>query len=220
MDVYLIPGLGADHRIFSRLELHGHSVHHLDWPVMPSGSGLPDFAAALATQVDHGRPHALLGMSMGGMVAQELAALTAPRGVVIISSWKGPQEMPPPIRLLRGRRPDRLINKAFLVRVMPMIRWQMGVETKDEVALLDAFMRTATIAQLKVQVAAVLAWKGPSAPLERLVHIHGDNDRLMPLAFVRGAQVVRGGSHFMVYGKAERVSALVQQALADLADLA
>ena len=102
MDVYLIPGLGADHRLFGKLELPGHAVHPLDWPEMPSGSSLADFAKALAPDVDASKPHALIGVSMGGMVAQELAALTKPEKVVVISSWKGPKEMPAAIKVLRG----------------------------------------------------------------------------------------------------------------------
>ena len=103
MDIHLIPGLGADHRLFNRFLVDApHRFAH-DWPDMPEGSSLVDFAKKLALEVDSSRPHILIGMSMGGMVVQEMAALTKPKAVAIISSWKGPAEMPLHIRALRGK---------------------------------------------------------------------------------------------------------------------
>lgn len=213
MDIYLIPGLGADHRMFGRLDPGAHSVHFLDWPRMPPGSTLRDLARAMAGKVDASRPHALIGVSMGGMVAQELAALTGPVKVVIISSWKGPEEMPLPIRVMRGTHPERSLNKAMLKRILPFARWQMGVETPEEVALFDQLIAVHGIDQLKVQINACITWNGPSMPVKHLVHIHGDKDRLMPASLVKGARIVPGGTHFMVFSKAREVGELVRSAL-------
>lgn len=209
MDIHLIPGLGADHRIFQRLLVDAPHRFAYDHPRMAMGSSLHHFAAALAERIDSRRPHVLIGMSMGGMIAQELALMTRPRGTFLISTWKGPQEMPLPIRSLRGTHPERLVNKALLRRIMPMVRWQMGVQGEEETALLDHLLKDATIEQLKVQVAAVLAWEGPSKPVTDMVHIHGDSDRLMPLSLIRDAEVVRGGTHFMVYSRAAAVEAIL-----------
>lgn len=214
MDIYLIPGLGADHRLFGKLDLSGHTVHYLDWPVMPAGSTVKDYATVLAPKVDTTRPHVLIGVSMGGMVAQELAALTGPQRVVIISSWKGPHEMPAPIKVLRGTHPEKLLSRAFIQRTKPFLRWQKGATDADAIALLDALLDVHPVAQLQVQVDAVLRWNGPARPVPGLVHIHGDNDHLMPLGPIRGAVVVKGGGHLMVYTQAPTVSALVQRALA------
>jgi pimeloyl-ACP methyl ester carboxylesterase len=214
MDIHLIPGLGTDHRIFDRLLVHVPDRHAHDWPVMAPGSSLRHFAEALAERIDASRPHVLIGMSMGGMVVQEMSAITKPQRVVIISSWKGPHEMPLPIRSLRGTHPERVLTKEMLKRLMPMIRWQMGVRGKEELDLLDAFMHANTIEQLKVQVAAVLGWYGPSTPVEDQLHIHGDQDRLMPLAPIKNVVVVPGGTHFMVFSKAGKVEAII---LAELA---
>ncbi|MBK9149072.1 MAG: alpha/beta hydrolase [Flavobacteriales bacterium] len=216
MDLYLLPGLGADGRLFSKLELPGHEEHALDWPQMPEGSTLRDYAEVLARRVNATKPHALIGVSMGGMVAQEMAAITKPVRTILISSWKGPHEMPMHLRLLRGTHAEKLLTPAFMKRVMPMVRYQMGLETREDIALFDAFTAAMPLAQLRIQIAAVLGWEGPAQPVKGLAHIHGDHDRLMPIAHVKAPVVIPGGGHFMVFNRALEVSSAVQRQLSSI----
>lgn len=211
VDLYLLPGLGADGRLFSRLDLSGHTPHRIDWPAMPEGSSLNEYAAALAGRVDASRAHALIGVSMGGMVAQEMALLTKPRHTVIISSWKGPQEMPMPLRLMRGTHPERLLTPAFMKRLLPVVRWQMGLENDDDTRLFDDFVSSTPLAQVRIQIAAVLGWEGPFALVPGLAHIHGDHDRLMPIGHIADPVVVRGGGHFMVYNRPTEIGELLRR---------
>jgi pimeloyl-ACP methyl ester carboxylesterase len=213
MHLYLLPGLGADGRLFDRLDLQGHVVHRIDWPAMPTGSSFRDYAEVLARRVDADRPHALIGVSMGGMVAQEMAAITRPMRTIIISSWKGPHEMPMPIKLLRGTHAERLVTPVFMKHALPMVRWQMGLETPEDVALFDAFIAATPLEQVRVQIAAVLGWEGPAEPVKGLVHIHGSNDRLMPLSHIKHVTVIEGGSHFMVFNRPEAVGQALRSAL-------
>lgn len=213
VDLYLLPGLGADGRLFDRLDFSGHETRRIDWPAMPEGSSLKDYASALADRVDASREHGIIGVSMGGMVAQELALMTKAQRTVIISSWKGPQEMPMPLRLMRGTHPERLLTPAFMKRLLPVVRWQMGLEDADDERLFDDFVRSTPLAQVRIQIAAVLDWEGPESPAPGLMHIHGDHDRLMPIGHIKGAEVINGGGHFMVYNRAREVSMALRKAL-------
>ena len=209
MDLYLLPGLAADRRLFARMHFPGHTVHYLDHPVMPPRSTLSDYAHAHMHAVDRSRKHALIGVSMGGMIAQELALLTAPHKTVLVSSWKGPQEMPPAIKLLRGTHPERVLTKAFMQRTLPFVKWQMGIEGPEDAALFADLLERYTTEQMKIQLNACLTWNGPSRAPGPLLHIHGDADRLMPLVHIKDPVVIKGGGHFMVYNKAEEVRAAI-----------
>lgn len=214
-ELYLLPGLGADRRIFGRLDLAPHRVHFLEWPVMPENSTLNDYARALASQVDDGTPHTLVGMSMGGMVAQEMASITRSMRTVIVSSWKGPQEMPPPIKLIRNSHPERVLTEEFMERMEPFLRWQMGAEEADSSRLLHDLLGAHSVEQLKVQINACLRWEGPEQAVQQRVHIHGTEDHLMPLRYIADPIVVHGGGHFMVFTHAEAVSKAILGSLSD-----
>lgn len=216
MHLYLLPGLGADGRLYDRIDFGQRTAHRIDWPAMPEGSSLRDYAEVVARRVDTSQPHTLIGVSLGGMVAQEMASITKPARTIIISSWKGPHEMPVPIRLLRGTHAEKLVTPAFMKHGLQIMRWQMGLETAEDTALFDAFITATPLEQVRVQIAAVLGWEGPSSPVTGLVHIHGDHDRLMPIAPIEESIVIGGGGHFMVFNRAAEVGSAIRNALSSM----
>src|SRR5690606_31739054 len=99
MKVYFISGLAADRRIFKNIRLPaGCEIRHLDWIPPLEAESLEAYAIRLGERIDRSRPFALLGMSMGGMVAAILARHFTPVLTVIISSAPAPRFLPPYFR--------------------------------------------------------------------------------------------------------------------------
>jgi len=64
---YLIPGLGADERVFQFLRLRGE-VHVLRWlPTQNAAEALPHYAARLAAAIPPEQACWLVGVSFGGV---------------------------------------------------------------------------------------------------------------------------------------------------------
>ncbi len=209
MDIYLLPGLGTDHRLFSRLDLGGLHVRYLEWPDYGPGHTLRDIAHMLVDQVDTARTHWYMGVSMGGMVAQELAALTNPEKVVLMSSWIGPHEWPWHIRMAARLRPHLVINETTMRMTWPLKARLVGQGDPVIGRLLYDMACAQTARRIRHGVAAIMRWEG-SPWKGPLVRIHGDADRLIPLRFPAD-HVVRGGKHTMVINSAEELGPLLRK---------
>jgi len=212
--VHCIPGVAADARFFSKLRI-GVLFQVLELPDLPEGATIRDQAEELLKAIDPTEKNVLIGVSMGGMIAQEIANMIAVDRVIIISSWKGPEEMPVALKALRGTHPERVLNPKFIDRILPLLYWQMGAEHEDDRELVRSFALDTPVEKIRMQLNASLNWNGPEKPVDRLVHIHGDNDHLMPIAHIKKPIVVAGGGHIMVYNKADQVSAIIKQHLSE-----
>ena len=94
-NIYLIPGQGADKRLFNAFDLHlDHNVHHVPYHTPKKGDSMRSFAQQLSTHIDQSKPFILIGTSLGGMLATEMAEILNPEKVILISSAKNRTELP------------------------------------------------------------------------------------------------------------------------------
>lgn len=95
MNIYLLSGLGADKRVFSRLVFSAnHVIRHIEWISPISNEGLSSYAERLSRQIDEAEPFCLVGISFGGMVAVELNKFVKPLQTIIISSASTDVQIP------------------------------------------------------------------------------------------------------------------------------
>ncbi|MEO8067922.1 MAG: alpha/beta hydrolase [Flavobacteriales bacterium] len=211
MRIYLLPGIACDHRLFDRVNLRGLDVVKLDWPHFRERCGLVDIAKDLSLSVDATEAHVLVGVSMGGMVALELALITKPERVVLISTWTGPGEWPWFVRWSARVQAEVLINSLTMRLAFPARRL-LGARDETTDRFLMAMALKAGPTQIRRATHAILRWKG-SRWTGSMVRIHGDKDALMPLALVHADHVVPDGTHAMIYCQPEAVSAALRTAL-------
>lgn len=211
--IYLISGLGADERVFSRLSFpEGCEAHYLPW-INPLGPDEPigEYASRLARRILHPNP-VLLGLSFGGMMSIEIAKQQPVEKVIIVSSVKHKEELPPyysgMARLLLRKLPDRLLfgNRYYLVKLF------MQSRSEEEKMLLKDYMRKKDFRYMRWALAAVLNWQNEWVP-PSLVHIHGSADRPFPRRYVHPTHTILKGGHFMVMNRASEISRIIEREL-------
>jgi pimeloyl-ACP methyl ester carboxylesterase len=204
---YLIPGLGADERVFRRLQLAG-TVHILQWlaPQSPT-EPLRHYAARLAEAVPLAKPCWLVGVSFGGLLAQEIARLRPLARVVLISSLGQPTDLPPLLRLAAATGLHRLVPFGLVSRLPRLAQWLFGARGGTEYRLLRQILRDTDPAFARWATAQLLAWCGPGLP--GAVRLHGTRDRLLPAGAARIEYSVPGAGHFLIVSHAARVSQIL-----------
>jgi len=201
---YLIPGLGADERVFRRLRLVG-PVHVLAWlaPASPA-EPLAHYAARLAAAVPADAPCWLVGVSFGGLLAQEIARLRPLARVVLISSLGSPRELPPLLRLAGATGAHRLVPFGLLKWLPRLAQWFFGARGGTEYRLLRQILADTDPAFARWATAQLLAWCRPGTPTA--VRLHGTRDRLLPASGARIDYPVPGAGHFLIVSHAAQVS--------------
>ena len=94
--IYFIPGLAASSKIFERIHLdHNlYDLNYLEWLEPKKNETLDEYIKRFVALID--KPNAILiGVSFGGIIAQEIAKRIPYQKLVIISSIKSKKEYSP-----------------------------------------------------------------------------------------------------------------------------
>ncbi|RZK62091.1 MAG: alpha/beta hydrolase [Hymenobacter sp.] len=206
---YLIPGLGADERVFRRLHLPGPATV-LRWlPISSRSEPLAAYAARLAEAVPAGQPCWLVGVSFGGLLAQEIGRLRPLAHVVLISSLASPTQLPPLLRLARATGLHKLVPFGLLARLPRLAQWFFGARNGAQYRLLSEILRATDPVFARWATSQLLAWSGPGLP--GVVRIHGTRDRLLPAPSAQVNYPVPGAGHFLIVSHARQVSAALHE---------
>jgi pimeloyl-ACP methyl ester carboxylesterase len=208
MRLYLLPGLGADTRLYNQLNISDqHEVIALPWIDAQGARNLPEYAALLHAYYALEAPYALGGVSLGGMLVQEWAKIAAPTALVLISTATSRSDMPGLIKLAAFLRMGPLLSKPLLT-AMGVIGDRFTSKSEEGRRLFLDMLKRSDADFLAFGAAAILDWKATGIDVPSL-RIHGSIDKVFPYGHWEGCKVIKGGNHFMIFDRAEEIGALV-----------
>ena len=215
MDCYCITGLGADHRLFSRLNLPGVILHELPWLLPEGDEPIEQYAGRMKATIVHDNP-ILLGVSFGGMMAIEIAKLYPSATVILISSIRNRRQRPGWMTFCGRLRLEFLLSRRnkpghaspsspFRNWISPLENYFQGLESVEDFMLYRDFRNHIDRCFIRWAVGAILHWKNDWTPAS-IYQLHGGRDRIFPLPPKDVTQTLAEGGHFMVYNHAKWVS--------------
>jgi len=207
-NLYLFSGLGADKRIFQRLDLSGYSVNYIEWITPLKGETIDHYASRLLCQITSPEP-TLIGLSFGGIMAIEIAKLIETEKVILISSIKSGNEVPFYYRWMGHTGFHNRIPSKFLKNTNFLTNWLFGTVSHFDQQLLKEIMGDTNPAFFSWAVNQVVLWKNKTLP-KNLVHIHGTGDRILPIRFTQHDIVVKKGGHFMTLNKSDEINRILK----------
>lgn len=211
-DVYFISGLGADLRLFQYLSLADVRPHFIRWITPEKNESWEHYAQRLTTQIKTPDP-ILIGMSMGGMMAVEIAKILPVRKVILISSAKTAREIPPYFKLLRILKGHEWISYRLLTWLgLTFGGWLFGTTCKADKQLLSEIIHDTDETFFRWAWQRVVTWKNKTVPAG-LLHLHGSGDHMLPLQFIKADIIIRNGTHLMVVNRADEISGHLRRAL-------
>ncbi len=212
--IYLFSGLGADYRVFEYLQWDNVATQVIEWNLPEPGDTLKTYTKRLLEeQIAEDRDNIFIGVSFGGIVAQQVAQLTTYKSIILISSAQNKNQLPLLYRWFGKLNLDKLLPARLLNTPTFFTYYFFGVSNQTHKQLLKNILQTTDQYFLKWAIRQILQWESLQK-IENLMHIHGDNDRILPIKHIKNPVRVKGGGHLMVVTHAEEISKILKRCLA------
>lgn len=212
MKVYFISGLAADRRVFNNIRLpEGFQMVHLDWIRQHKDESLQSYAYRLAENIDRSEKFALVGLSMGGMIASEIANLYKPAVTILISSVSTCRQFPRRFKLAYHLKLYKILP-VQLFKSASVIKRLFAPEQKEDKVILLQLIKDSNPDFIRWALGAILQWKNEQVP-EHIWHIHGSKDEILPMRYTRPTHIIPKGTHLLVLSRAAEVNKLLKEIL-------
>ncbi len=172
--IYLFSGLGADERVFQKLDFSNYEVTFVKWMEPIKNEPIEGYAKRISLQLKHTNP-ILIGLSFGGIMAVEVAKQIPTKKVILIVSAKNKKEIPFYFRWLGRMRIDSLIPASILKKSNFLTYWFFGAETAADKLILKEILLDTDAIFLKWAISKIIRWKNDDS-IKNLIHIHGTAD--------------------------------------------
>ena len=176
--IYTLPGLGTDSRIYSRLDLPV-IFRHLEWLEPEPDESLTSYCRRMCDLIPDKVPVILMGVSFGGMVAQQIAALRPVKKILLISSVRAPSELPWNLVLMKYIPLYYLSKGSWRIRTLPLWSPAFGITKPSEQELLKEMFGRFSDTYRMWAIRQVVMWKENKleVPISRF---HGSIDKVFP----------------------------------------
>ena len=196
--IYILPGMGADSAMYTGPWRELEESQFLDWPTYEGEIDLRQIANKLISENVINKSSTIIGSSLGGMVACEIANRAEVNKIILVGSAKNKKE----------------IND-FLSFIHPIvdftpIKFIQRITGKYQQELLAMFSRSDPDF-VRSMCRAIFDWDGLSSDFKRLYRIHGCSDRVIPLP--GDTDCVIDGGHLIAVTHPEKCVSFVKKSL-------
>ena len=201
--VYCMPGMAASPAIFEYIKLPKESfeLHFLEWSVPVNGISFVDYAKNMCSKIQHENV-VLLGVSLGGLLVQEMSKYIEVRKVVIVSSVKTRYELPKRMIFARYTSVHKLLPTGLVNNVELLAKYAFGESVTKRLSLYEKYLSVRDKSYIDWSIHELVNWK-QEVPCEKLVHIHGEKDPVFPIENCGNCIHVPNGTHTMIIHRAK-----------------
>lgn len=215
MKLYFFSGLGANQRAFKNLKISkDFEPVFIEWNIPERGESLDHYVQRFAHEINVNEEFALVGLSFGGIIVQELNKYVNPEKTVLISSLQNRKQMPKYMKLssrtaahraipMRFFTSDKLISYAFFRKLY-----------NPKMPGLDEFFTYKDPYYLRWSIDKIVNWRPSVEKINGLYQMHGTKDIVFPHKYLMNeADLIQNGTHIMVLQKPKEVTTLLHQYL-------
>jgi len=212
--VFLLPGLGANTKIFERLNWPDFvELHPLDWLIPISmDETLYDYAKRLGSAMESYENSVLLGVSFGGIMVQEIAKIYPVKQIILVSSIKSKHELPPSLKFFKETKLYKLFPSKQLNLIEKFaLKFSKG-KTRERISFYDYYLDKRDPLYLNWSIEQIMKWDQEKSE-NNITHLQGSKDEIFPVKYLYDYQEIKGGDHAMILIKAKKISTILTEVL-------
>jgi pimeloyl-ACP methyl ester carboxylesterase len=208
MKVYFISGLAADGRVFKYIQLPSHcEAVFLEWIPPLEKETLQHYAGRMAEKINAAESFAIIGLSMGGMMATEITKRIKPQITILISSIPLSEQLPFYLKAAGALGLHRVVPLSFL-KSAAVARSLFSLKTAEEKDILIQTIKESDSHFTRWAMNAILKWDNEALPAP-YIHIHGTKDKTLPIRFTKPTHIIQHAGHAMVINRAKEINAIL-----------
>ncbi|WP_091608921.1 alpha/beta hydrolase [Maribacter dokdonensis] len=201
--LYCMPGMAASSSIFEYLKLPKETfvVHLLEWDIPTKGISFTDYAKKMSEKVKEDNV-VLLGVSLGGLLVQEMVKYIQVKKVIIVSSVKSRFELPKRMLFARYTSIHKLLPTGLVNNVELVAKYAFGESVTKRLSLYERYLSVRDKGYIDWCIHELVNWP-QEVPCDNLVHIHGEKDTVFPMSNIAHCIPVKNGTHTMIIHRAK-----------------
>jgi pimeloyl-ACP methyl ester carboxylesterase len=215
ISVYFIPGLAASSAIFERIVLpkDQFDTYLLEWDIPLENETLSEYAKRICNKITAENP-VLIGVSFGGILVQEMAKFVNAKKIIIISSVKSNKEFPRRMILAKNTKAYKLFPISLVANIENLAKFSFGIKVNQRLKLYEKFLSLRDSSYLEWAIKQIIHWDRTVVD-KNVIHIHGDQDAIFPIKYIKNCIVVKGGTHIMILNKYKWLNAHLPEIILD-----
>jgi len=210
--IYFIPGTGADGRLFEHIEIEQYDTVWLEYLVPEKQETFEHYIDRMAAEIDTSTAYSIVGVSLGGMIATELADRLNPEEVVVIAGAKRASELPNHYHLFRYLPLHRVIGGRTMIWGTKLIQPIFEPMEDQQQEIFRSMISRKSPHFIKSAVRWMIHWERKEYRAD-IYHIHGAKDHTLPIKNVEANYVIEEGGHMITYNQAEEISKILNEVI-------
>ncbi len=196
--IYFLPGMSSTSVIFEKLNLDNSKfdVTFLEWLPIVENENLEDYTKRYLSLISKENP-VLIGVSFGGIIAQELSKIIPVRKTIIISSVRSNNEFPTLFQFLKKSKLYKLLPTGGTNNFLNLYKSLVSEKKKKRLELYNKYLPLRDKDYLDWCIREILNWK-QEKPMENVIQIHGTKDEVFPIKNIKNAITIPNGNHAMI----------------------
>ena len=181
---------------------------------------ISSYASRLSEDIDDngGEEIVIIGHSLGGVMASEIARIKKVNQIILISSIRSSKENPFQFRIIKPLGIHHLFTKKLTFSTFKYWAKQSDYETEEEQDLFKKMVSGYSDNYLKWALKTLSIWRcQPLDSQTKVFQIHGDRDKNFPIRNLKNIdRVIKNAGHFMAYKRADEIEGIIKEILIEI----